>query len=100
MTKYEQKCINLEVEQILDSIVIPSNATWVKLRSCSASVAQCGRFTVLRSYRTIVAAIDTDTGICYDFLRKVYGYTSTSAQHISKFKHDYHAVDCKTWKEV
>lgn len=100
MTKYEQKHENRKVEEILDSITIPNYATWTQLRSCSAEVAQCGRFTVLRSYNTIVAAIDTTTGICYDFLRKVYGYTATSAQHISKFKRDYHATDCKTWREV
>ena len=33
------------------------------------------------------------TGICYDVLRLVYGYTSTSAQHIAKFRHDYHTPE-------
>ena len=36
-----------------------------------------------------MAAIDVRTDTLYDFLRYVYGYTSTSAQHISKFSKDY-----------
>ena len=46
-------------------------------------------YYVLCSYCTIVAVIDTHTDTLYDFLRYVYGYTSTSAQHISKFNQDY-----------
>lgn len=62
------------------------------LRSCKAKVyAYCtemGRVYVLKSYNTLVAMID-ECGVCYDFLRYVYGYTATSAQHISKFFKDY-----------
>ena len=36
-----------------------------------------------------MAAIDVRTDTLYDFLRYVYGYTSTSAQHIAKFDKDY-----------
>lgn len=100
MTKYEQKCINLAVEQVLDSLFLPYDLRWERLRSCSAKVAQAGDWYVLRSYRTIVAVIDQNTGICYDFLRKVYGYTSTSAQHIAKFRNDYGATSTMTWREV
>ena len=64
-----------------------------QLRSCSACVHTCvleetGEVVyVLQSYRTIIAII---SGNClYDFLRYVYGYTSTSAQHIAKFRNDY-----------
>lgn len=41
----------------------------------------------LRSYNTIVACVIVNSGCVYgiDMLRKVYGYTSTSNQHISKF---------------
>ena len=42
-------------------------------------------YVVLKSYRTVVAIWDTEEGIVIDALREVYGYTNTSAQHISKF---------------
>ena len=63
-----------------------------RLRNCKATVhaydTEKGRVYVLESYNTIVAAVDA-SGKCYDFLRYVYGYTATSAQHISKFFKDY-----------
>lgn len=61
----------------------------IRLRTCQAYVYETPSFYVLRSYNTVVAIIEKSTDICYDFLRAVYGYTSTSAQHISKFVHDY-----------
>ena len=60
-----------------------------KLRSCNATVENRITHIILRSYGTIVAVIDCDTGVCYDVLRVVYGYTATSAQHIAKFVKDY-----------
>ena len=60
-----------------------------KLRSCSAVVHETDNYYFLQSYNTIVAFIDKSTDTCYDVLRLVYGYTSTSAQHIAKFRHDY-----------
>ena len=98
MTKYEQREINESVLAVLNDY---KSANWDiyherKLRSCSATVAEAVdpetgelRYIVLRSYRTVVAVIDTRTAILYDFLRYVYGYTATSAQHISKFAQDY-----------
>ena len=63
-----------------------------QLRSCQAKVyaydTEKGRAYVLKSYNTLVAMID-EAGVCYDFLRYVYGYTATSAQHISKLFKDY-----------
>lgn len=63
-----------------------------RLRKCNAVVyafeTETGRVYVLKSYYTLVAMID-EAGVCYDFLRYVYGYTATSAQHISKFFKDY-----------
>ena len=63
-----------------------------RLRTCQATVYayenEKGRVYILKSYNTIVAAIGA-SGRCYDFLRYVYGYTATSAQHISKFFKDY-----------
>ena len=102
MTKYEQKCENLNAEIHLDMFrdamhsAITSIYNEHRLRSCSATVFDLVDDTtgevlyhVLRSYNTIVAAIDVRTDTLYDFLRYVYGYTSTSAQHISKFSKDY-----------
>ena len=60
-----------------------------RLRTCQAMVYETSSFYVLRSYNTVVAIIEKKTDTCYDFLRYVYGYTSTSAQHISKFDKDY-----------
>ncbi|MBO7733466.1 MAG: hypothetical protein J6S67_12955 [Methanobrevibacter sp.] len=60
-----------------------------RLRFCNAYVLETKNFYVLRSYQTIVACIRKDCLQSYDFLRMVYGYTAISAQHISKFFHDY-----------
>ena len=60
-----------------------------RLRNCTAWVYETSNYYFLRSYNTIVAFIDKETDTCYDVLRYVYGYTSTSAQHIAKFRHDY-----------
>lgn len=76
-----------------------------QLRSCKAYVMETESYYVLKSYSTIVAFIDKETDTLYDVLRLVYGYTSTSAQHISKFNHDYCAgyYGCKnrvTWRRT
>ena len=62
-----------------------------RLRHSAAWVHETDDFYFLRSYDTIVAFIDKSTDTLYDVLRYVYGYTATSAQHISKFDHDYGA---------
>ena len=98
MKKSEQLAINEQVLTLVNDFNTTNNYTgnFTRLRSCSAEVApimdaETGEllYYVLRSYRTIVAAIDVRTDTLYDFLRYVYGYTSTSAQHIAKFDHDY-----------
>lgn len=98
MKKSEQLAINQEVLSALEKFhashyYLDNNR---KLRSCSASVAdaidcETGEvlYHVLTSYNTVVAIIDVQTDTLIDFLRYVYGYTSTSAQHISKFSKDY-----------
>lgn len=65
----------------------------MKLRTCNAMVLEyrsAKGYTVylLKSYDTIVAMI-SELGNGIDFLRYVYGYTATSAQHIRKFFDDY-----------
>ena len=60
-----------------------------QLRHCTAWVWETLDYYVLQSYETFVACIEKATDTCYDVLRVEYGYTSTSAQHIAKFRHDY-----------
>ena len=62
-----------------------------RLRNCQAWVHETENFYILESYATIVAVIEKGSDILADVLRLVYGYTSTSAQHIAKFRHDYGA---------
>ena len=71
-----------------------------KLRKCQALVLKYAMpdgdsVYLLKSYDTIVAMID-ENGDGIDFLRYVYGYTATSAQHIRKFFDDY----CKNLADI
>lgn len=69
-----------------------------RLRNCKATVYETKNYIILRSYRTFVAAIHKGTRTGYDFLRDVYGYTATSAQHIRKFFVDYDADKIYTYR--
>lgn len=109
MKREEQLLINKKVDAICEEIynldMHERASEWKRLRTCSAYVCKLGSFYILKSYRTIVAAIDMRDDTCYDFLRKVYGFTSTSSQHIAKFRHDYGAgkwrcANVLTWREV
>lgn len=92
MKKAEQIAINEEVMDALE--LVTDKCTIVRSRErlyncqawmCDIIAVKSGAVigTALMSYDTVVAySID---GIVYDFLRYVYGYTATSAQHISKF---------------
>ena len=93
MKKQEQIAINNKVLEVINDFNMqPMGAYEYKnLRTCSAKVYRRGHYWVLQSYATIIAVIDIDNDTLYDFLRYVYGYTSTSAQHIAKFRHDYGA---------
>ena len=79
-----------EVAQFFYTECVPTVSC--RLRTCNAMVYsyknEKGRVYILKSYNTLVAAVGA-SGRCYDFLRYVYGYTATSAQHISKFFKDY-----------
>ena len=72
-----------------------------RLRTCQAMVFEFEDCYILQSYHTIVAGIRKDTGEEFDFLRMVYGYTATSAQHIAKFFVDY-GQDGKrnVWRQI
>lgn len=59
------------------------------LRSCTADVIETKNYFILRSFFTFIAAIDKNSNICADVLRRVYHYTRVSAQHIAKFKYDF-----------
>ena len=90
----------LENEVAIDSLntflqFCHENNAWYskKFRSCQAEVFVNSRYTYLKSYNTIVAFVDHKDGVACDFLRYVYGYTATSAQHIRKFFHDYAPSD-------
>lgn len=89
MKKNEQLEVNAYVENISNDInallrtVYPSN--WHRLYNCKAEWTQAGDWMILRSYSSIVAAYNVNTDELFDFLRLVYYYTATSAQHIAKF---------------
>ena len=93
MKKDLQFAINTWVENTVDRLNEEIKNGYfnsgVRLRTCNAYVFESENFYFLRSYNTVVACVNKTTGQKYDFLRLVYGYTSTSAQHISKFFHDY-----------
>lgn len=57
----------------------------IKLYSCNAEILEYKGFFALVSYGTPIAVYAPDNATLYDCLRIVYGYTATSAQHISKF---------------
>lgn len=86
MSKNEQLIVNAIVKGIFDSLPSVFGVTPIRLFHCSACVYFTGRYTLLKSYSTIIAVYDGERDILYDGLRYVYGYTATSAQHISKFK--------------
>lgn len=93
MKQYNQKCENISASVIFnaacDELDAMQEYKYKRLRSCSAYVFETENYYILKSYDTLVAAIEKHSHYCADVLRMVYGYTSTSAQHISKFFHDY-----------
>lgn len=97
MKKAEQALINDDVISVYNDLTSAIDKYGMqrigRLRSCSAEVFRTFGYYVLVSYNTVVAAIDNDNYL-YDFLRYVYGYTSTSAQHIAKFRSDYGGRFC------
>lgn len=94
MKKEEQRIINASIltewKKAYTEYKIECDHTHApRLRSCTAWIYETTNYYFLRSYNTIIAFIDKNTDTCYDVLRFVYGYTSTSAQHIAKFRRDY-----------
>lgn len=92
MTKREKKAFCNQIckevyEDAMSELDYTNKRT--RLRTCSAVVIETEHYFILQSYLTLVAVIDKATDVLYDVLRYAYGYTSTSAQHISKFEKDY-----------
>lgn len=109
MKRIEQYKINCEAyyiwEQAMDQYLHEyGNITSKKLRSCNAIVYETTDYYILQSYETPVAVIVKSNRTLIDMLRKVYKFTRTSAQHISKFKHDYTPYPWNypvlTWREL
>lgn len=110
MRKQEQVKMNNFIEEVWSQAISELHNEYdtvvpVRLRSCNARVFETTHYYFLQSYATLVACIDKEQDTLVDVLRGVYGYTSTSAQHIAKFNQDY----CKgkwgcegrvTWREV
>lgn len=93
MKKQEQRYINAKMMIALDKINEAFYDTQddkmppkIRLNHCQAWTQDFEGFTILWSYRTVVAVYDKSTDTLYDVLRGVYGYTATSAQHIAKFR--------------
>lgn len=92
MTKRENQalCNQICVEVFENAMAeLTGDCNYKRLRTCKAVVVETENYYILQSYRTTVAVIDKRTDTLYDVLRYVYGYTATSAQHISKFEKDY-----------
>ena len=112
--KERQLAINKAVESVIPYIDDDLDewrknyrpTAWKKFRHCQAKTLETENFIILRSYSTIVAAIEKKYGYCYDFLRYVNGYTSTSSQHIAKFFSDFGRHNFRseerifTWRKV
>lgn len=102
----DQMVENEKVNSILNELdAIPysrtvASQTLERLNTCKAWTYENGYFVVLISYNTEVACIDIRTGICYDYLRKVYGYTATSTQHITKFMKKFGATKKVTYRSI
>ena len=93
MTRQEQEKITEQAIEIFNNAIeelrLCNTATSNRLRTCTACVWETEHYYILQSYNTFIACIEKETDTCYDVLRIEYGYTSTSAQHISKFRKDY-----------
>ena len=72
------------IESILFEVVKKGEKR-CKLYFCNAEIWEYKGFIALVSYYTLIAVYTPDDESLYDCLRIVYGYTATSAKHISKF---------------
>lgn len=95
MTKEQaikQDGINSYIVDVIDTYIKPEMHDMIyhsRLRTCSACIFETEHFYLLKSYNTFIASYNKETHEFIDFLRYVYGFTSTSAQHIAKFHNDF-----------
>lgn len=78
---------------------VPKEVTVTRIDYCQCGYIVWGQYIFLVSYSTMVAYIDPD-GVLVDVLRLVYGYTVTSAKHISKFRNRFNHWREITYREV
>lgn len=102
MTRREQLIINdyCEREIPIVSAELGKVLSVRRLHKCKAYVYETDSYYVLKSYAVFVAFIRKSDCECFDILRNVYGYSASSAQHIVKFKNDYHAISTQTCRKV
>ena len=87
-----QSEINAYIEDMIENYINSEMHDMIyhsRLRTCSAWVYETEHFYILKSYNTFIASYNKETHEFIDFLRYVYGFTSTSAQHIAKFYNDF-----------
>lgn len=93
MKKSDQIAVNEKAYSIYNSAIAEwhkdGESNRFKLNHCQAEVIWTIHYEILRSYNTVIACIEKSTGVLVDVLRTEYGYTATSAQHISKFARQY-----------
>ncbi len=97
----EQKDINTFCEAVFESAMKEFDSmgefySCERLRTCQAMVYETENYFILKSYDTFVAVVCKIDNSRIDVLRYVYGYTATSAQHISKFFHDFAPYPCNS----
>lgn len=106
MNKSGQEIINERAERLFKSAINELGVCALcglegkRLRSCQAQIIETQNYYILQSYQTYVACVSKGTGECADVLRKVYGYTSSSAKQIAYFRLDYGATKAFTWREA
>ena len=88
-TRINDECVQAYEKAMIDYGKHLGHLYEKRLRTCTAHVYETPEWYILQSYKTPIAVINRATDTCYDVLRYVYGYTSTSAQHIAKFRKDY-----------
>lgn len=82
-------CVKQNFNRAMNELQTKGYIAQKRLRSCTACVYETENYYLLQSYNTFIASVNKEDSKLFDALRMVYGFTSTSAQHVSKFWHDY-----------
>ena len=104
MTKQAQQLINnacvSAMERYNRYVEQGDQHTEERLDYCQAYILDFEDWQALRSYNTIVALYDKTRGTFYDVLRYAYGYTATSAKHISKFRNMHRSAEQFMYRDI